>query len=278
MPANLAFSSLVRHIADEILINAKFSKTWCSRLKLVVDELFMNAVKYGSTKDTSMVYIVFSFSDTEIGFTIEDDGTGKNKVTPEDLEKIIATNRENNDLTRTSGRGLSMITGQWTDSMTVKKSEHGGMAVSFTKKIESAEAVPAEPSALLKGMMAKAATSSVMESSTSVPKKDSAEVLPQGPVTEVKLSGEIDQSNIDDICAPVTDQAHALPEGSTLLLDFSEVSYINSTFIGHLASWYTTMLTKKGTVKLKNVNSQIQEILELVGLLEIIELNSTSKH
>ena len=61
-----------------------------------------------------------------------------------------------------------------------------------------------------------------------------------------------------------------MPEKSVLILDFAGVSYINSTFIGNLAAWFTSLQAKKGTVQLKNLNPQITEILDLVGLLNVM--------
>ena len=63
LPADLEFSSLVRHISEEIFSHAGFTKEWAERLKLVVDELFMNANRYGSKAITGKIYLSYVFDD-----------------------------------------------------------------------------------------------------------------------------------------------------------------------------------------------------------------------
>ncbi len=294
LPANLNYSSLIRHIADEVFADAQFSKAWRSRLKLVVDELFMNAVRYGSTQDESSVYATFEYDAQLIRFTIEDDGTGQNAISADELKAIIQKNQDNKDLTRTSGRGLAMITKLWTDEVTLQKSQYGGISVTFTKALETAQKAPPSPplpTGPLEQMVnqpippkapappataAPAPTQPAPAPTQPAPVPTPAQPAPaapppKGPTYEVKLSGEIDQSNIDEKVAPVYEQANAMPEGSTLVLDFADLEYINSTFIGNLASWYNTAQQKKGRICLKNVNKEIREVLSLVGLLEILE-------
>jgi len=277
LPANLDYSSLVRHVADEVFATAKFDKAWCSRLKLVVDELFMNAVRYGSTQDTSSVYTTFEYDENGIQFIIEDDGTGEGVVSAAELKAIIEKNEANSDLTRTSGRGLAMITKLWTDGIMIEQSQHGGISVSFKKALSTAGEAPPPPPALT-GPVAQAVQSvqaaAMPEAPSPAPPVPApAPVAPaaQGPSYEIKLSGEIDQSNIDEKVAPIYDQIEVMPDGGTLFLDFSELDYINSTFIGNLAAWYTTLQGKGGRICLKNVNEEIREVLSLVGLLEILE-------
>lgn len=292
VPANLRYSSMIRHLADEVFITAAFSKAWSARLKLVVDELFMNAVRYGSVEDKSTVFITFEYDEAGVKFIIEDDGTGSQAISAEELQKKIQINEESTDLTRTSGRGLAMITKLWTDGMEITKSEHGGISLSFTKHIEAATTPPppAPPPPELVAL-AKAKADLAASAPAQVPAdKQPVQSTPQpvaeavkpaapaptqpvvaGQIQEVKLSGEIDQSNIDAKVAPIYDQIEVMPEGSTLLLDFSELTYINSAFIGNLAAWHTHMQHKGGKILIKNMNDEIREILNLVGLLNVIE-------
>jgi len=277
VPANLHHSSLVRRMADEVFKAAKFGKAWASRLKLVVDELFMNAVKYGSTEEKSFVYTTFEYNEKGIQFTIEDDGTGSQVISPEELQAKVATNEQDTNLTKTSGRGLSMITKLWTDKMEVSKSQYGGISVKFTKAIETATTPPPPPTGLVKQITEQMATPTTPTAPSPPPEIPPPPAVPsgaqpaKGPAYEIKLSGEIDQSNIEEKTAPVYDQIEVMPEGGTLVLDFSELDYINSTFIGNLAAWHTSLRRKNGRICLKNTNNQIREVLELVGLLNILE-------
>lgn len=244
-------------MAADLFVAAGFDKTWASRLTLVVDELFMNAVYYGSKPDQTKVYVEFEYDSKSFTFSIEDEGAGEKKVSPEELFALIERNKKNKDLTRTSGRGLSMITGQWTDKSDIVKSEHGGLKLSFQKSIESKPAPAPDLSAISKKMVpAKSAKPSVQSATGS---------------KEIVLSGEIDQANMKTQIAPVAHQVEMMEEGGVLTLDFSKVTYINSLFIGSLAAWHTHMQHKKGKIVLKNMNPQVKEVLDLVGLLKVVE-------
>ena len=235
------------------------------------------------------------YDEDGIQFTIEDDGTGPQALSAEDLKAIIQKNEKNTDLTRTSGRGLSMITKLWTDQMEITKSKYGGVAISFIKRLETAVSPP-KPLPPPSGLIKKAIDASAPQSAKAepIPKPEAvpaktppkAELpsakptevpvpaaAPSGtqPVYEIKLSGEIDQSNITEKVAPIYDQIEVMPENGVLMLDFSELEYINSTFIGNLAAWYTSLQKKGGRICLKNVNDEIKEVLSLVGLLNILE-------
>lgn len=287
VPANLSHSSLVRHIADEVFGTAKFSKSWCSRLKLVVDELFMNAVRYGSTEGKSVVHVSFEFDENEVRLTMEDDGTGSQAIPAEELKKKIEQNEADTDLTRTSGRGLAMITKLWTDGVMVEKSQYGGIAVSFVKKIETSSEPPPPPptpGGLIDQTVLKQ-IAEAKEAAAAVGAHPAAPAAPAGaqqaatsaqpvagPVYEIKLTGELDQSNIEAKLAPVVDQVETIPQGGILKLDFSEVDYINSTVIGHIASFHNVLQKKGGKLLLANVNEAIREVLDLVGLLNVLEI------
>jgi anti-anti-sigma factor len=269
--ANLNYSSMIRHVAGEVFENAKFSKPWCGRLKLVVDELFMNAVKYGSTQDKSLIYITFEFDQNAVSFTIEDDGTGPKAKSAAELQAVIQQNEANKDLTRTSGRGLALIAKMWTDGMQVAQSTYGGIGIGFTKKLENASKPPENgPMELPTLSQEPSPTPTPLISPIGAP---IGAPIGKGPKTTVKLSGEIDQSNMAAKIAPVTEQVNALPEGAILELDLSDLVYINSTFIGNLAGWYRALQQKGGALRLLHATEPVKEILNLVGLANVIEMS-----
>jgi anti-anti-sigma factor len=262
LPANLKFSYLMRDIANEVFCFAGFNKEWCNRLKLVVDELFMNAVKYGSTEDKSVVRVIILYDEKEVEFKIEDDGTGTRKTSVEDLKALIDKNASNNDLTRTSGRGLALITSLWTDKLEIQPSSFGGIAVSFKKTIEK---TPPPPPKLI-------------QAAIDMPAPDTFKVTekeePKGPAFTVQISGDLGQLGIEKLVLPVQEQIKALPEGATLVLDFKEVDYINSTFIGYLASWYNSVKEKRGRIVLLNTSDQIRDVLDIVGIKHVLAIQS----
>ena len=259
LPATLKFSSLVRAIAADVFDYVGFTKEWSSRLKLVVDELFMNANRYASKEGESKIYIEFEYDDKTVSFKIDDEGAGQEKVSAEDLKKKIQLNKESvMDVTKTSGRGLALISNLWTDEVIITDSPHGGISVFFVKEITS-ETPPAPP----------------MQSIPSVPRpapedtKDSP-VMAQGPTEIIKVVGEVDQSNLEEKVQPVEEKVKSMPENSVLVMDCAELIYFNSTFIGHLASWHNAMMQKGGQLVLKNTNDEVRDVLELVGLSRVI--------
>jgi anti-anti-sigma factor len=267
LTANLDFSGLVRHVANEVFENAKFSKAWCGRLKLVVDELFMNAVKYGSTDRKSLVHLTFEFDDQGVDFTIEDDGTGPKAKSAADLKAVIEKNAANKDLTRTSGRGLALITKMWTDGVQVAQSTYGGIGIGFTKKLENAGAPPAAMPAGFLPPLEEPSPPTAGKPSVTAPA-----ITANSPVVQLKVSGEIDQTNMAEKIAPIVEQIGALSENSVLALDLSDLTYINSTFIGHLADWYRILQGKRCVLRLAHVSVPVKEILSLVGLINILEI------
>ena len=265
LPADLEFSSLVRRISEEIFNHAGFTKEWISRLKLVVDELFMNANLYGSKADVGKIYLSYVFDENEAHVRIEDEGSEEKKMNAKQLNELIEKNSvEKGDITKTSGRGLALISSLWTDDMNVEDSLHGGIAISFTKKIGSG--TPPTPSSVLR-LPKESAKHTVKHKTVSL-------VAPKGFSEVIKISGEMDGFNFAEKVKPIADKVKTLSEGSILALDCEELTYINSTFIGHLAAWLNEMQSKNGQLVLKNVNEQIREVIELVGLSRVIYLES----
>jgi len=257
LPATLRFSSLVREIASDVFTQVGFTKEWTSRLKLVVDELFMNACRYASKENESKIYVVFEYDESSIGFRIDDEGAGENKMSAEALKAKVEDNKKAlEDVTRTSGRGLALISNLWTDGLVIEDSPHGGIAVSFTKAI-SAEAPPAPPALAVVPAPAE-------------PAKEVSPVAPQGPTEIIKIVGEIDQMNMVEKIKPVEEKLATMAENGVLAIDCSELVYFNSTFIGHLAAWHNSMQEKNGQLVLKNTNAEVKDVLNLVGLSRVI--------
>jgi len=132
VPANLMFSSSIRDISRDFFRLAGFTSEWENRLKLVVDELYMNAVKYGSDSN-SVIKMTFKILDHGVQFQISDEGKGIKKCTAHELKEIIKEQEQNTDITKTSGRGLSMFTKRWSDKFQILDNKDGGITMIFTK-------------------------------------------------------------------------------------------------------------------------------------------------
>lgn len=265
IPANLKFSSLVRRISEDFFLHAGFTREWAGRLKLVVDELFMNAIRYGSRIEGGKIRMLYEFDEKETTFRIEDEGAGAKKLRASELKKLIHSNSSQvGDVTKTSGRGLALISSLWTDSMEVEDTVEGGIAVTFTKMILNS--APPAPSPSLKTLIG---AEMIVEQGATV-----SPVIPKGPTEVIKISGEVDQSNLDAKTQLISDVLKRLPPESTLVLDCEKLVYINSTFIGHLAAWLNDIQSKNGQLVLRHTGKQVREVLDLVGLSKVLFMES----
>jgi anti-sigma regulatory factor (Ser/Thr protein kinase) len=136
IPADLTHSADVRSQVREFFNSAGFSKGWGNRLTLVVDELFMNAVKYGSRAGDT-VQIELTKLEDSVQVAIHDQGA--KQVSAAELREIIEHHDANMHARKTSGRGLALFTSSWTDSFEVQENEQHGLTVTFNKKIDPAE-------------------------------------------------------------------------------------------------------------------------------------------
>jgi anti-anti-sigma factor len=79
--------------------------------------------------------------------------------------------------------------------------------------------------------------------------------------------GAADSSNV----AEVDRQVLAIVETTdTLLLDCIGLEFANSTFIGHLTDWYSQLTEKGGSIALLNLQPNVLDTLQVVGLLNLI--------
>jgi len=264
LPALLQYSSLVRELSESIFAHIGFTNEWTARLKLVVDELFMNANRYASKEGQSKIYLSFEYDESELHFRIEDEGAGEQKITAEELRKRIHQNEVAlEDLHKTSGRGLALISKLWTDGFTVEDNDRGGISITFVKKVQSA-APPAPPISKTVG-----AQPPVTEEST-----PTAKVLTTGSKEVISIDGEIDASNLEEKVSPIEAKVKTLGANAVLELDCAKLRYFNSTFIGHLAAWHNALQEKGGQLVLKNANKDVQDILQLVGLSKVIYVDT----
>lgn len=138
IPADLAHSADVRDRVRAFFQAAGFSKGWGERLTLVIDELFMNAVKYGSAANDTVEIELIS-DETAIHVAIHDHGA--KGVSVEQLQAIIDHHDATMHAKKTSGRGLALITSSWTDGFSITANGQHGITISFDKKIETAEPI-----------------------------------------------------------------------------------------------------------------------------------------
>lgn len=87
----------------------------------------------------------------------------------------------------------------------------------------------------------------------------------------VKFAGQLDESNVDEKAKGIYDLINATPQGLFLIFDFEKLEYMNSKSIGYLTDWYTKLNEKKGGIVIANARPNIVDILQVVGLTQLIK-------
>lgn len=254
VPADLSISSSVRTIAVRIFKEVGFEGVYISRLKLVFDELYMNAVRYGSFEG-STIFITFEFEEKTLRVCFEDEG-GESKLSAEELQEIISFQKENKNPEKTSGRGLAQITHEWADDLQVWNGRRGGLCIAFSKSLPSAE-----------------------DDGEGTPLKETPpeemhplQVAPGAKEKRFELSGEIDNSNLHEKVKIVESFVLDNVTPCLLILNLKKLHFCNSTFIAKLAMWKQALTSYGGDLVIENVQHDIYEILQLVGMYKIIHI------
>ena len=107
-----------------------FSEQWAYRFQSVVDELCNNAIEFGSAPGKEITVTFINHPDESIEITVEDTGTGKSKVTAENLKKLVAERSQPSySFKDIRGRGLAKIVAAWTDELEFIDRKEGGIKV-----------------------------------------------------------------------------------------------------------------------------------------------------
>lgn len=86
----------------------------------------------------------------------------------------------------------------------------------------------------------------------------------------IKLVGQLDESNVDDQARQIYDLIETFPQQAVLLFDMQELTYLNSKTIGYLTDWHLKMSEKQGKLALVGLRPNILDILNVVGLTQIV--------
>jgi anti-sigma B factor antagonist len=91
-----------------------------------------------------------------------------------------------------------------------------------------------------------------------------------GDVTVLEISGKVQGGPDDDVFRQTI--TNLVESGKTkVLLDLSDVPWMNSTGVGIIVSGFTTITNAGGQVKLLNVKERVKSILMVTRLLSVFE-------
>ncbi len=89
------------------------------------------------------------------------------------------------------------------------------------------------------------------------------------------FAGQLDESNVDEKAKEVYALIGETESSLSLIFDFSQLEYMNSKSIGYLTDWYTKLNEKSGSLVIANARPNIIDILQVVGLTQLINCVGT---
>ena len=91
----------------------------------------------------------------------------------------------------------------------------------------------------------------------------------------VKFVGQLDESNVDEKAKTIYAVIEQSPKNLFLLFDFEGLEYMNSKSIGYLTDWYGKITEGGGKIVISKAKSNILDILQVVGLTQLINCYPT---
>lgn len=91
----------------------------------------------------------------------------------------------------------------------------------------------------------------------------------------IHFAGQLDESNVDEKAKMIYDLIAATPQALFLIMDFEKLEYMNSKSIGYLTDWYTKLSEKKGGIFIASAKPNILDILQVVGLTQLINCSGS---
>ena len=92
-----------------------------------------------------------------------------------------------------------------------------------------------------------------------------------GDVAIIKVTGDITLNRGGDVLLKDKVQSLLHQGHKHLLVDLSDVSYVDSAGLGELVQAYATTKTRGGVLKLLNVSKRLRDLLVVTKLLTVFE-------
>lgn len=86
-----------------------------------------------------------------------------------------------------------------------------------------------------------------------------------------RLKGEMDEGTVGDLRNKISDLIEKY-DINNIIFNLRELSFMDSTGIGLIIGRYNQIRNKQGKIILCEVNNQIEKIINLSGLLKIVNL------
>lgn len=94
-------------------------------------------------------------------------------------------------------------------------------------------------------------------------------------IKQVSVSGQLDESNIDEKAQAIYQLITQYPKGLNVIFDFDKLEYMNSKSIGYLTDWYGKVTEGGGHIVIIKAKPNIIDILSVIGLTQLIPMFSS---
>lgn len=98
----------------------------------------------------------------------------------------------------------------------------------------------------------------------------------KGSTLVAELSGEIDHHCCDKIRNDIDDELK-LYKAEHLILDFSKVTFMDSSGIGMVLGRYRKLKETGGTVTIRNAGRIVKQLLDMSGVFSLMEYRDEEK-
>lgn len=92
----------------------------------------------------------------------------------------------------------------------------------------------------------------------------------------VHMMGELDHHSAEEVRNKIDDRLNR-EDMKKLIMDFSGVSFMDSSGIGVVIGRYKKLAYKNGVVCITNVNEPVRRVFELSGMFKIIKLYNSNE-
>lgn len=87
----------------------------------------------------------------------------------------------------------------------------------------------------------------------------------------ISVTGQLDESNVDEKAKEIYAVVEANPKNLFLVFNFENLDYMNSKSIGYLTDWYGKISQNGGKIVIAKAKENILDILQVVGLTQLIK-------
>jgi len=101
--------------------------------------------------------------------------------------------------------------------------------------------------------------------------EDLANLVPSQASKVVHIAGQLDESNVDEKIQQVYKVVEENPKSLNMIFDLENLEYMNSKSIGYLTDLYGKITEAGGKVVITNARPNILDILQVVGLTQLIQ-------